>query len=119
MPNKVFFLGRKPTSCSSFSFRTLRSPDWIPFELKMEKDNGFKHMGISTVSQYSLTSFEEQAEEGTFTEEPGSGAVATIDEKKVSVGTLEWVESLLGSGLFLKGREDEKENMPFYLSSLN
>ncbi|XP_022895540.1 copper-transporting ATPase PAA1, chloroplastic [Olea europaea var. sylvestris] len=33
-----------------------------------------------------------KAAEGTFTEEPGSGAVATIDEKKVSVGTLEWVE---------------------------
>ncbi|XP_051144649.1 copper-transporting ATPase PAA1, chloroplastic isoform X2 [Andrographis paniculata] len=30
--------------------------------------------------------------EGTFTEEPGSGAVATINDKKVSVGTLEWVK---------------------------
>ncbi|KAL8521109.1 hypothetical protein ACS0TY_011597 [Phlomoides rotata] len=30
--------------------------------------------------------------EGTFTEEPGSGAVAIIDEKKVAVGTLEWVQ---------------------------
>ncbi|KAI3445732.1 hypothetical protein Pfo_002397 [Paulownia fortunei] len=30
--------------------------------------------------------------EGTFTEEPGSGAVATINEKKVAVGTLEWVQ---------------------------
>ncbi|CAA0838154.1 Copper-transporting ATPase PAA1- chloroplastic [Striga hermonthica] len=33
-----------------------------------------------------------KAVEGTFTEEPGSGAVATIDEKKVAVGTLDWVQ---------------------------
>lgn len=32
-----------------------------------------------------------QAEDGTFIEEPGSGAMAVIDEKKVSVGTLDWV----------------------------
>ncbi|KAG9131109.1 hypothetical protein Leryth_024617 [Lithospermum erythrorhizon] len=30
--------------------------------------------------------------DGTFMEEPGSGAVAIIEEKKVSVGTLEWVK---------------------------
>uniref|UniRef100_A0A803Q925 HMA domain-containing protein n=1 Tax=Cannabis sativa TaxID=3483 RepID=A0A803Q925_CANSA len=30
--------------------------------------------------------------DGTFMEEPGSGAVATIDNKKVSVGTLDWVQ---------------------------
>ncbi|KAA8545605.1 hypothetical protein F0562_020389 [Nyssa sinensis] len=30
--------------------------------------------------------------DGTFIEEPGSGAVATIEKKKVSVGTLEWVQ---------------------------
>ncbi|KAJ7968194.1 Copper-transporting ATPase [Quillaja saponaria] len=29
--------------------------------------------------------------DGTFLEEPGSGATATIENKKVSVGTLEWV----------------------------
>ncbi|XP_042492322.1 copper-transporting ATPase PAA1, chloroplastic [Macadamia integrifolia] len=29
--------------------------------------------------------------DGTFMEEPGSGAVATIEQKKVSVGTLDWV----------------------------
>ncbi|KAL3620933.1 Polyamine N-acetyltransferase 1 [Castilleja foliolosa] len=33
-----------------------------------------------------------KAVEGTFTEEPGSGAVATIDEKIVAVGSLEWVQ---------------------------
>lgn len=31
---------------------------------------------------------------GSFMEEPGSGAVATIDNKTVSVGTLEWVQRL-------------------------
>lgn len=30
--------------------------------------------------------------DGTFMEEPGSGAVATIENKKVSVGTVEWVQ---------------------------
>ncbi|KAF9623757.1 hypothetical protein IFM89_005264 [Coptis chinensis] len=30
--------------------------------------------------------------DGTFREEPGSGAVATIDRKEVSVGTLDWVQ---------------------------
>ncbi|OWM87756.1 hypothetical protein CDL15_Pgr016452 [Punica granatum] len=29
--------------------------------------------------------------DGTFTEEPGSGAVAFIEDKKVSVGNLEWI----------------------------
>ncbi|ONH90545.1 hypothetical protein PRUPE_8G060400 [Prunus persica] len=29
--------------------------------------------------------------DGTFLEEPGSGAVATIENKKVSIGTLDWV----------------------------
>ncbi|KAK9096870.1 hypothetical protein Sjap_022367 [Stephania japonica] len=31
--------------------------------------------------------------DGTFMEEPGSGAVATIENKRVSVGTLDWVKS--------------------------
>lgn len=30
--------------------------------------------------------------DGTFSEEPGSGAVATINQKKVAVGTLNWLE---------------------------
>uniref|UniRef100_A0A2N9G4Q0 HMA domain-containing protein n=1 Tax=Fagus sylvatica TaxID=28930 RepID=A0A2N9G4Q0_FAGSY len=32
--------------------------------------------------------------DGTFVEEPGSGTVAIIENKKVSVGTLDWVQSL-------------------------
>ena len=32
-----------------------------------------------------------QADDGTFMEEPGSGAVASIGKKIVSVGSLEWV----------------------------
>lgn len=32
-----------------------------------------------------------QAKDGSFMEEPGSGAVATIGEKQVSVGTLDWI----------------------------
>ncbi|VFQ96348.1 unnamed protein product [Cuscuta campestris] len=32
-----------------------------------------------------------KAKDGSFTEEPGSGAVAVIEQKKVSIGTLEWV----------------------------
>lgn len=33
-----------------------------------------------------------QANDGSFMEEPGSGAVATIGEKQVSVGTLDWIK---------------------------
>ncbi|KAF3435020.1 hypothetical protein FNV43_RR22107 [Rhamnella rubrinervis] len=33
-----------------------------------------------------------KVEDGTFMEEPGSGAVATIEDRKVSVGTLDWVQ---------------------------
>ncbi|KAK6916121.1 hypothetical protein RJ641_018982, partial [Dillenia turbinata] len=33
-----------------------------------------------------------RAAEGTFMEEPGSGAVATVANRRVSVGTLEWVQ---------------------------
>ncbi|VFQ59086.1 unnamed protein product [Cuscuta campestris] len=32
-----------------------------------------------------------KAKDGSFIEEPGSGAVAVIEQKKVSIGTLEWV----------------------------
>ncbi|KAK3123724.1 hypothetical protein QOZ80_8AG0635110 [Eleusine coracana subsp. coracana] len=33
-----------------------------------------------------------KANDGSFLEEPGSGAVATIGEKQVSVGTLDWIQ---------------------------
>ncbi|KAL3538635.1 hypothetical protein ACH5RR_002001 [Cinchona calisaya] len=33
-----------------------------------------------------------KAAEGTFVEEPGSGAVATVENKRVSVGTLDWIK---------------------------
>ncbi|RWR78483.1 copper-transporting ATPase PAA1, chloroplastic [Cinnamomum micranthum f. kanehirae] len=33
-----------------------------------------------------------KAMEGTFREEPGSGAIATVEQKRVSVGTLEWLQ---------------------------
>lgn len=34
-----------------------------------------------------------KAADGTFIEEPGSGAVATVDNRRVAVGTLEWLQS--------------------------
>lgn len=40
----------------------------------------------------AISSDKPKVDEGTFMEEPGSGAVATIDNKRVSVGTLEWVQ---------------------------
>lgn len=40
----------------------------------------------------SVSDDNSQAADGTFMEEPGAGAVATIGNKKVSVGTLEWVQ---------------------------
>lgn len=33
-----------------------------------------------------------KASDGTFIEEPGSGAVATINDRRVAVGTLEWLQ---------------------------
>lgn len=32
-----------------------------------------------------------QATDGTFKEEPGSGAIATVEQKTVTVGTLNWL----------------------------
>ncbi|KAL8130610.1 hypothetical protein V2J09_019765 [Rumex salicifolius] len=40
----------------------------------------------------SVSSDKPKVIDGSFMEEPGSGAVATIDNKRVSVGTLEWVK---------------------------
>ena len=36
-----------------------------------------------------------QPDDGTFMEEPGSGAVASIGKRMVSVGSLEWVRRYL------------------------
>ena len=38
--------------------------------------------------------------DGTFVEEPGSGTVAIIENKKVSVGTLDWVQRYCSIYLF-------------------
>lgn len=46
-------------------------------------------LGLNNV-QYLMV-INVQAADGTFIEEPGSGAVATIENKNVSVGNLEWV----------------------------
>ncbi|KAL2937285.1 Copper-transporting ATPase PAA1 chloroplastic [Bienertia sinuspersici] len=40
----------------------------------------------------SFGGYTSNAADGTFTEEPGSGAVATIGNKRVAVGTLEWLQ---------------------------
>ena len=41
--------------------------------------------------------------DGTFVEEPGSGAVATVENKKVSVGTFDWVQRYCGTDIFIWG----------------
>ncbi|KAL0357074.1 UNVERIFIED_CONTAM: Copper-transporting ATPase PAA1, chloroplastic [Sesamum calycinum] len=53
--------------------------------------------------------------EGTFTEEPGSGAVATIDEKKVAVGTLEWVQrhGVVGDSPFQEVEEFKNQSVVY------
>ncbi|KAL0384474.1 UNVERIFIED_CONTAM: Copper-transporting ATPase PAA1, chloroplastic [Sesamum radiatum] len=53
--------------------------------------------------------------EGTFTEEPGSGAVATIDEKKVAVGTLEWVQrhGVVGNSPFQEVEEFKNQSVVY------
>lgn len=40
--------------------------------------------------------------DGTFVEEPGSGAVATVENKQVSVGTFDWVQRYCGIDNFIQ-----------------
>ncbi|GER30059.1 copper-transporting atpase paa1 [Striga asiatica] len=56
-----------------------------------------------------------KAVEGTFTEEPGSGAVATIDEKKVAVGTLDWVQrhGVVGGSPFQEIEEFKNQSVVY------
>ncbi|KAF3604154.1 hypothetical protein F2Q69_00032933 [Brassica cretica] len=50
------------------------------------------------------------AEDGTFTEEPGSGAVAIVNNKRVAVGTLEWVQRHGATGNILNASEENESN---------
>lgn len=56
---------------------------------------GFKVYMLHRHSYFSCKKLFKQVTEGTFMEEPGSGAVATVENKKVSVGTLDWVRRYL------------------------
>ncbi|KAH6831686.1 P-type ATP-ase 1 [Perilla frutescens var. hirtella] len=53
--------------------------------------------------------------EGTFIEEPGSGAVATVDEKKVAVGTMEWVQrhGVVGDNPFQEPEEFKNQSVVY------
>ncbi|CAH2077017.1 unnamed protein product [Thlaspi arvense] len=51
-----------------------------------------------------------KAEDGTFTEEPGSGAVAIVNNKRVAVGTLEWVQRHGATGGSLHASEEPESN---------
>ncbi|XP_073118551.1 copper-transporting ATPase PAA1, chloroplastic [Henckelia pumila] len=52
--------------------------------------------------------------EGTFTEEPGSGAVAIIDGKNVAVGTLEWVQRHgIGDSPFEEAEEFKNQSIVY------
>lgn len=42
-----------------------------------------------------------QVVDGTFLEEPGSGTVAVVDNRKVSVGTRDWVCRCCSHGFLL------------------
>ncbi|XVE93129.1 hypothetical protein REPUB_Repub01dG0163500 [Reevesia pubescens] len=54
--------------------------------------------------------------DGSFVEEPGSGAVAIVDDKKVSVGTLEWVQRHgVGENLFLEVDEELRNKSVVYV----
>ncbi|MFQ6630116.1 hypothetical protein Gotur_007050 [Gossypium turneri] len=58
--------------------------------------------------------------DGTFVEEPGSGAVAVIDDKTVSVGTLEWVQRHgVGDSLLLKTDEELRNKSVVYVGVNN
>ncbi|XP_042010152.1 copper-transporting ATPase PAA1, chloroplastic-like [Salvia splendens] len=53
--------------------------------------------------------------EGTFFEEPGSGAVATVDKKKVAVGTMEWVQrhGVVGDSPFHEAEEFRNQSVVY------
>ncbi|MBA0799062.1 hypothetical protein Gohar_009597 [Gossypium harknessii] len=58
--------------------------------------------------------------DGTFVEEPGSGAVAVIDDKTVSVGTLEWVQRHgVGDSLLLETDEELRNKSVVYVGVNN
>ncbi|XP_021753194.1 copper-transporting ATPase PAA1, chloroplastic-like [Chenopodium quinoa] len=51
-----------------------------------------------------------KAADGTFTEEPGSGAVATIENRRVAVGTLEWLQRHGVDNNPFEGLEDQNNS---------
>lgn len=51
-----------------------------------------------------------KAADGTFMEEPGSGAVATIEDRRVAVGTLEWLQRHGVDKNPLQGLEDQSNS---------
>ncbi|KAL1534336.1 Polyamine N-acetyltransferase 1 [Salvia divinorum] len=53
--------------------------------------------------------------EGTFFEEPGSGAEATVDEKKVAVGTMGWVQrhGVVGDSPFQEAEEFKNQSVVY------
>ncbi|KAE8672772.1 Copper-transporting ATPase PAA1 [Hibiscus syriacus] len=58
--------------------------------------------------------------DGTFVEEPGSGAVAVVDDKTVSVGTLEWVRrNGVRDSLVLEADEELKNKSVAYVGVNN
>ncbi|KAK9007817.1 hypothetical protein V6N11_074734 [Hibiscus sabdariffa] len=58
--------------------------------------------------------------DGTFIEEPGSGAVAVVDNKTVSVGTLEWVQRHgVGDSLVLEADEELRNKSVVYVGVNN
>ncbi|CAH9118656.1 unnamed protein product [Cuscuta europaea] len=56
-----------------------------------------------------------KAEDGSFTEEPGSGAVAVIGQKQVSVGTLDWVRRHGVEDTRIHGYDDFKNQSVVYV----
>ncbi|XWS68297.1 hypothetical protein CRYUN_Cryun04dG0078700 [Craigia yunnanensis] len=58
--------------------------------------------------------------DGTFVEEPGSGVVAIVDNKKVSIGTLEWVyRHGVGENLFQEVDEELRNKSVVYVGVNN
>lgn len=54
--------------------------------------NSSGHKGSSSSSHHRHHKERYSVQPGSFTQEPGSGAVAVVDGKAVAVGTLEWVQ---------------------------
>ncbi|KAL5705266.1 P-type Cu(2+) transporter [Ranunculus cassubicifolius] len=79
------------------------------------ESNTIHPIGKAIVEAAKASGFQSmKVTDGTFKEEPGSGAVATIEHKQVSVGTLEWVQRQgISSNIFMEVEEFQNQSVVY------